>query len=45
MCYSVKQIDPAGVAVVYSLAVVGQILLKRRYIEDVLGEEVEVLPS
>ena len=38
-------IGPVGVAIAYPLAVVGQVLLKRLYLEGVLGEQIEIVPT
>lgn len=36
---------PLGVALAYPLAVVGQVLVKKLYIEETLGEETEIIPE
>jgi predicted PurR-regulated permease PerM len=38
-------IGPLGIALAYPLAVVGQVLIKKLYLEDVLGESVDIVPG
>lgn len=38
-------IGPLGVALAYPIAVVGQVLVKTMYIEDVLNETVDIIPG
>jgi predicted PurR-regulated permease PerM len=36
---------PLGVALAYPIAVVGQVLVKKLYLEKILGEQVEIVPE
>jgi hypothetical protein len=38
-------LGPLGIALAYPIAVVGQVLIKTMYIEDVLNESVKIIPG